>query len=133
MSGRAVISSRAAGCSAATCRRRSGRRWRRGWVVSLVGDGGAMYSPQALWSAAHYRARVIFVVFNNRRYGVLQNVALAGLRQRQGRPVRRHGDGRSRDRLFGAGRVDGRAGERAQDATRSAPRSRRRSSATARR
>ncbi len=47
----------------------------RGWVVSFVGDGGAMYSPQALWSAAHYRARVIFVVFNNRRYGVLQNVA----------------------------------------------------------
>ena len=45
------------------------------WVVSLVGDGGAMYSPQALWSAAHHRARVIFVVFNNRRYGVLQNVA----------------------------------------------------------
>jgi benzoylformate decarboxylase len=44
-------------------------------VVSFVGDGGAMYSPQALWSAAHYRARVIFVVFNNRRYGVLQNVA----------------------------------------------------------
>ena len=34
-----------------------------------------MYSPQALWSAAHYRARVIFFVFNNRRYGVLQNVA----------------------------------------------------------
>jgi benzoylformate decarboxylase len=34
-----------------------------------------MYSPQALWSAAHYAARVIFFVFNNRRYGVLQNVA----------------------------------------------------------
>jgi benzoylformate decarboxylase len=48
---------------------------RGGWVVSFVGDGGAMYSPQALWSAAHYRARVVFVVFNNRRYGVLQNVA----------------------------------------------------------
>jgi len=47
----------------------------RDWVVSFVGDGGAMYSPQALWSAAHYRAKVIFVVFNNRRYGVLQNVA----------------------------------------------------------
>jgi benzoylformate decarboxylase len=47
----------------------------QGWVVSLVGDGGAMYSPQALWSAAHYKARTIFVVFNNRRYGVLQNVA----------------------------------------------------------
>jgi benzoylformate decarboxylase len=47
----------------------------RGWVASFVGDGGAMYSPQALWSAARYRARVIFLVFNNRRYGVLQNVA----------------------------------------------------------
>ena len=44
-------------------------------VASFVGDGGAMYSPQALWSAAHYRAKVIFFVFNNRRYGVLQNVA----------------------------------------------------------
>ena len=34
-----------------------------------------MYSPQALWSAAHDKARTIFVVFNNRRYGVFQNVA----------------------------------------------------------
>ena len=47
----------------------------RGWVASFVGDGGAMYSPQALWSAARYRTRTIFFVFNNRRYGVLQNVA----------------------------------------------------------
>jgi benzoylformate decarboxylase len=45
------------------------------WVASFAGDGGAMYSPQALWSAAHYGARTIFIVFNNRRYGVLQNVA----------------------------------------------------------
>ena len=47
----------------------------QGWVASFVGDGGAMYSPQALWSAARYGARTIFFVFNNRRYGVLQNVA----------------------------------------------------------
>lgn len=46
-----------------------------GPVLSLAGDGGAMYSPQALWSAAHYRTKVIFIVFNNRRYGVLQNIA----------------------------------------------------------
>lgn len=46
-----------------------------GPVASFVGDGGAMYSPQALWSAARYRAKVLFFVFNNRRYGVLQNVA----------------------------------------------------------
>lgn len=46
-----------------------------GPVVSFVGDGGAMYSPQALWSAARYQTQVIFIVFNNRRYGVLQNIA----------------------------------------------------------
>jgi benzoylformate decarboxylase len=46
-----------------------------GPVASFVGDGGAMYSPQALWSAARYRTRVLFFVFNNRRYGVLQNIA----------------------------------------------------------
>ncbi len=34
-----------------------------------------MYSPQALWSARAPRAKVVFFVFNNRRYGVLQNVA----------------------------------------------------------
>jgi benzoylformate decarboxylase len=46
-----------------------------GWVATLSGDGGAMYSPQALWSAAHHRANLLFYVFNNRRYGVLQAVA----------------------------------------------------------
>jgi len=45
------------------------------WVASFVGDGGAMYSPQALWSAAKTGVNVLFFVFNNRRYGVLQNVA----------------------------------------------------------
>ena len=48
-----------------------------GPVVSFAGDGGAMYSPQALWSAAHLRTRTVFFVFNNRRYNVLQNVARA--------------------------------------------------------
>ena len=47
----------------------------RGWVASFVGDGGAMYSPQALWSAARHKVDVLFFVFNNQRYGVLQNVA----------------------------------------------------------
>ena len=44
-------------------------------MASFVGDGGAMYSPQALWSAARHDAKVLFYVFNNCRYGVLQNVA----------------------------------------------------------
>ena len=42
-------------------------------VVSLAGDGAALYSPQALWSAAHEELPVTFVVMNNREYNVLKN------------------------------------------------------------
>jgi benzoylformate decarboxylase len=46
-------------------------------VVCLVGDGSAMYSPQALWTAAHERLPVTFVVFNNGEYNILKNYARA--------------------------------------------------------
>jgi benzoylformate decarboxylase len=42
-------------------------------VVSLVGDGAALYSPQALWTAAHEKLPVTFVVMNNLEYNVLKN------------------------------------------------------------
>ena len=42
-------------------------------VVCLAGDGAAMYSPQALWTAAHEKLPVTFVVMNNREYNVLKN------------------------------------------------------------
>ncbi len=42
-------------------------------VVSLAGDGAALYSPQALWTAAHEKLPVTFVVMNNREYNVLKN------------------------------------------------------------
>ena len=45
----------------------------RGPVVSLVGDGAAMYSPQALWTAMHEQVPVTFVVINNREYNILKN------------------------------------------------------------
>ena len=41
-------------------------------VVCLVGDGSAMYSPQALWTAAHHEVPVVFVVLNNREYRILK-------------------------------------------------------------
>jgi benzoylformate decarboxylase len=41
-------------------------------VVSIVGDGAALYSPQALWTAAHEKLPVSFVVINNREYNVLK-------------------------------------------------------------
>lgn len=42
-------------------------------VVSLVGDGAAMYSPQALWTAAHENLPITFIVMNNLEYNILKN------------------------------------------------------------
>ncbi|HEX3984548.1 MAG TPA: thiamine pyrophosphate-binding protein [Acidisoma sp.] len=42
-------------------------------VVSLAGDGAALYSPQAIWTAAHEKLPVTFVVMNNREYNILKN------------------------------------------------------------
>jgi len=42
-------------------------------VVCLVGDGAALYSPQALWTAAHENLPITFVVMNNCEYNVLKN------------------------------------------------------------
>jgi benzoylformate decarboxylase len=41
-------------------------------VVCLVGDGAALYSPQALWTAAYEKLPVTFVVMNNREYNILK-------------------------------------------------------------
>ncbi len=50
-------------------------------VVALVGDGSAMYTVQALWTAAHYKLPVIWVIFNNTSYRILKQrlVMLRGL------------------------------------------------------
>ena len=42
-------------------------------VVCMVGDGASMYSPQALWTAAHEKLPVTFVVINNREYNILKS------------------------------------------------------------
>ncbi|HEY2813866.1 MAG TPA: thiamine pyrophosphate-dependent enzyme [Acidimicrobiales bacterium] len=42
-------------------------------VLCVVGDGSAMYSPQALWTAAREELPVIFAVVNNRQYRILKN------------------------------------------------------------
>src|SRR5256885_854678 len=41
-------------------------------VVALIGDGSALYTMQALWTAAHDRIPVVFVIFNNRSYRILK-------------------------------------------------------------
>jgi benzoylformate decarboxylase len=41
-------------------------------VVALLGDGSAMYSIQALWTAAHHKLPMTFVVFNNGGYRIIK-------------------------------------------------------------
>lgn len=41
-------------------------------VLCVVGDGSALYSPQALWTAARQRLPVVFAVMVNERYLILR-------------------------------------------------------------
>ena len=41
-------------------------------VVAVIGDGSAMYSIQALWTAAHEKLPITFVILNNRSYRILK-------------------------------------------------------------
>ena len=46
-------------------------------VVSLTGDGSALYTAQGLWTAAHSRVPVTWVIFNNTSYRILKQRVLA--------------------------------------------------------
>ena len=41
-------------------------------VVAIVGDGSAMYGIQALWTAAHLKLPITYVITNNRGYRILK-------------------------------------------------------------
>jgi benzoylformate decarboxylase len=41
-------------------------------VTAVVGDGSAMYGIQALWTAAHLKLPVTYVIANNRSYRILK-------------------------------------------------------------
>ena len=47
-------------------------------VVVAIGDGSAMYSIQALWTAAHLKLPITYVVINNRSYRIIKERLLAG-------------------------------------------------------
>jgi benzoylformate decarboxylase len=42
-------------------------------VVAVIGDGSAMYSITALWTAANQKLPVVFVIANNAGYQILKN------------------------------------------------------------
>ena len=41
-------------------------------VAAIVGDGAAMYSVQALWTAAHHKLPVTYIIANNRGYRIIK-------------------------------------------------------------
>ncbi len=47
-------------------------------VVAILGDGSAMYGIQALWTAAHLRVPITYVIINNRSYRIIKERLVAG-------------------------------------------------------
>jgi benzoylformate decarboxylase len=61
--------------------------WPQRPVLALLGDGAALYGIQGLWTAAHERIPVTFVICNNAQYQILKVGA-----QGMGLPHARQGD-----------------------------------------
>ena len=80
-----------------------------------TGDGSALYTAQGLWTAAHSRVPVTWVIFNNTSYRILKQRVLA-MRGRGGtdRHFRRHGTERSAGRFRRHGALVRRSKPRAQ-------------------
>jgi benzoylformate decarboxylase len=47
-------------------------------IVAAIGDGSAMYGIQALWSAAHFKLPITYVIINNRSYRIIKERLVAG-------------------------------------------------------
>lgn len=60
-------------------------------VIGFTGDGGSLYTIQALWTAAHHRIAAKFVICNNRGYRILKLNLLQYWRA-QGLPERAYPD-----------------------------------------
>jgi benzoylformate decarboxylase len=58
-------------------------------VLALIGDGSALFNCQALWTAAHERLAIVFVILNNGAYRILKQRtnALRGHAAQTGRYV----------------------------------------------
>jgi len=46
-------------------------------ILSITSDGGAGFSPQALWTAAREELPILFVILVNREYGILKRMLKA--------------------------------------------------------
>jgi benzoylformate decarboxylase len=53
--------------------------WPNRSVLAILGEGAALYGIQGLWTAAHYRIPVTFVIANNAQYQILK-IGAAGMK-----------------------------------------------------
>ncbi len=56
-------------------------------VIGFTGDGGSMYTIQALWTAAHYNIGAKFVICNNQSYMLLKLNILQYWKDQVGAPI----------------------------------------------
>jgi benzoylformate decarboxylase len=56
-------------------------------VIGFTGDGGSMYTIQALWTAAHYNIGAKFIICNNQSYMLLKLNILQYWQEQVGDPV----------------------------------------------
>ncbi len=52
-------------------------------VVAAIGDGSAMYGIQALWTAAHLKLPITYVIVNNRSYRIIKERLVASRKSDQ--------------------------------------------------
>ena len=59
-------------------------------VIAVIGDGSALYSVQALWTAAHLKLPITYLIVNNRGYRIIKErlVALRNSSQFVGMDIR---------------------------------------------
>ncbi|MCG0284207.1 thiamine pyrophosphate-dependent enzyme [Streptomyces sp. PSAA01] len=93
-------------------------------VVCVVGDGSALYSVQALWTAARHRAPVTYLLLDNGGYGAVKALGRRiGITPVPGTEYRRHRLRRARRVLRLPGRPGG-AARRPSQGPRPGPRPR---------
>ena len=41
-------------------------------IIAIIGDGSSMYGIQSLWSAAHYKLPIVYIIANNQSYRIIK-------------------------------------------------------------
>ena len=83
--------------------------WPERPVLALLGDGAALYGIQGLWTAAHHRIPVTFILCNNAQYQILKHCGdVMPLAEHGGAALSGDGSGAAGNRFREPGSLAGR-------------------------